>query len=179
VASSHHNKSSDSSANDTRLTRRDVLTVAALGAVAAGPEAAFAAIPGDQLTLGVHVSLAPTWFDPADTQASITPFMVLYALHDAVVKPMPDKLYAPSLVESWSASEDHLTYEFVLREDLKFHDGAPVTAEDVRFSFERYRGTSYQLMQDLVAAIETPDARHVRFRLKKTVARFPDLLFGR
>ena len=123
--------------------------------------------------MGVHVSLAPTWFDPADTQAFITPFMVLYALHDAVVKPMPDKLHAPSLAESWSASEDHLTYEFVLREDLKFHNGEPVTAEDVKFSFERYRGTSYQLIEDQVVAIETPDARHVRFKLKKP---WPDFL---
>ena len=75
MSSSHHNKSSDSSANDTRLTRRDVLTVVALGAVAAGPGAAFATIPGGQLTLGVHVSLAPTWFDPAETPGIITPFM--------------------------------------------------------------------------------------------------------
>src|SRR5829696_5614527 len=58
-------------------------------------------------------------------------------------------------------------------EDLKFHNGAPVTAEDVKFSFERYRGTSYQLMQDLVAAIETPDSRHIRFKLKDP---WPDFL---
>ena len=174
TTSSHHDKSADSSTNDTRLARRDVLAVAAaLGAVAASPGAAFAAIPQGLLTLGVHVSLAPTWFDPADTQAFITPFMVLYALHDAVVKPMPDKLYAPSLAESWSASEDQLTYEFVLREDVKFHNGEPVTAEDVKFSFERYRGTSYQLLKDQVAAIETPDARHVRFKLKKP---WPDFI---
>jgi len=96
ATSSHHDKSLDSSTNDTRLTRRDVLAVAALGAVAPGPGVAFAAISQGQLTLGVHVSLAPTWFDPADTQAFITPFMVLYALHDAVMKPMPDKLHAPS-----------------------------------------------------------------------------------
>jgi peptide/nickel transport system substrate-binding protein len=174
ATSSHHDKSAVLSTTDTRLTRRDVLAVAAaLGAVVTGPGAAFAAISQGQLTLGVHVSLAPTWFDPADTQAFITPFMVLYALHDAVMKPMPDKLYAPSLAESWSASIDHLTYEFVLREDLKFHNGERVTAEDVKFSFERYRGTSYQLMRDQVAAIETPDVRHVRFKLKKP---WPDFL---
>jgi peptide/nickel transport system substrate-binding protein len=52
----------------------------------------------------VHVSLAPTWFDPAETQGIITPFMVLYALHDAMVKPMPGKApQAPCLAESWSA----------------------------------------------------------------------------
>ena len=41
------------------------------------------------MTWAVHVSLAPTWFDPAETPGIITPFMILYALHDALVKPMP------------------------------------------------------------------------------------------
>ena len=48
-----------------------------------------------QLTWGIHVSLAPTWFDPAETPGIITPFMVLYALHDAMVKPMPGQPMAP------------------------------------------------------------------------------------
>ena len=42
-----------------------------------------AAAPEGQMTWGVHISLAPTWFDPAETQGIITPFMVMYALHDA------------------------------------------------------------------------------------------------
>src|SRR5205809_1061498 len=42
------------------------------------------------MTWAIHVSLAPTWFEPAETTAIITPFMVLYALHDALVKPLPD-----------------------------------------------------------------------------------------
>ena len=66
--------------------------------------------------------------------------MVLYALHDGMVKPMPGKPSAPSLAQSWSASEDGLTYDFVLRQGAKFHNGEPVTADDVKFSFERYRG---------------------------------------
>jgi len=52
------------------------------------------------MTWAVHISLAPTWFDPAETQGIITPFMVLYALHDAMVKPMPGNAMAPSLAES-------------------------------------------------------------------------------
>ena len=48
-----------------------------------------AASPEGQMTWGVHISLAPTWFDPAETPGIATPFMVLYALHDALVKPMP------------------------------------------------------------------------------------------
>jgi peptide/nickel transport system substrate-binding protein len=95
-----------------------------------------------QMTWAVHVSLAPTWFDPAETSGIITPFLFLYALHDALVKPMPGSLTAPGLAESWSVSPDGLVYEFVLRKGVKFHNGDPVTAEDVKFSFERYRGAS-------------------------------------
>jgi len=155
------------------LTRRDVLALTALGLVAGVPRSSFAVEPSGQLTWGIHVSLAPTWFDPAETPGLITPFMVLYALHDAMVKPMPGQPLAPSLAESWSASEDGLSYEFVLRQGVKFHNGDPVTAEDVKFSFERYRGASHDLMKDRVAAVETPDPQRVRFQLK---APWPDFL---
>ena len=159
--------------DETHLSRRDVLALTAVGLVAGAPSMALAAESGSQLTWAVHVSLAPTWFDPADTQGIITPFMVLYALHDAMVKPMPGKSQAPCLAESWSATADGLTYEFVLRKDAKFHNNEPVTAEDVKFSFERYRGAAHELMKAQVAAIETPDAQHVRFKLKKP---WPDFL---
>ena len=155
------------------LTRRDLLAFAAVGLMAGGARSSSAADAQGQLTWGIHVSLAPTWFDPADTQGIITPFMVLYALHDAVVKPMPGNPMAPCLAESFSASEDGLSYEFVLREKAKFHNGDPVTAEDVKFSFERYRGASHDLIKGQVAAIETPDPRHVRFKLKEP---WPDFL---
>ena len=86
---------------------------------------------------------------------------------------MPGQPQAPSLAESWSASEDGLTYEFVVRSGAKFHNGDDVTAEDVRFSFERYRGSAHQMLQERVAALESPDARRVRFRLKQP---WPDFL---
>ena len=150
-----------------------VLTLAVLVLVlAAAPAKGFAA-PEGQLIWGVHVSLAPLWFDPADTIGMITPFMVLYALHDAMVKPMPGQPTAPSLAEAWSVSKDGLVYEFVLRKGARFHNGDPVTAEDVKFSFERYRGTSNKMIKDRVAAVEAPDPARVRFRLKQP---WPDFL---
>ena len=85
------------------------------------------AAPEGQLTTAVHVSMAPTWFDPAETVGIITPFMFLYAMHDALVKSMPGNAMAPSLAESWTVSPDSLVYEFVLRKGAKFHNGDPVT----------------------------------------------------
>jgi len=126
-----------------------------------------------QLTWGVHVSLAPTWFDPAEAPGIITPYMIYYALHDAMVKPMPGQSAAPGLAESWTVSKDGLVYEFVLRQGVKFHNGDPVTSEDVKFSFDRYRGSAKASLKDRVAAVETPDPHHVRFRLK---APWPDFL---
>src|SRR5262245_11923034 len=114
--------------------------VALLGLLIAGLTGLPAAAPEGTMTWGVHIRLASRWLDPAETEGIIPPFMVLYALHDGLVKPMPAGPNTPSLAESWTQSKDGLTYEFVLRKGVKFHNGDPVTAEDVKFSFERYRG---------------------------------------
>jgi peptide/nickel transport system substrate-binding protein len=126
-----------------------------------------------QITLAVHVSLAPTWFDPAETPGVITPFLTLYALHDALVKPMPGNPWAPCLAESWTQSKDGLVYEFVLRRGVRFHNGDPLTAEDVKFSFERYKGAGATTLKAHVAAVEIVDAQRVRFRLKQP---WPDFM---
>jgi len=158
--------------------RRSLLArvfVVLLIASALGLSTAFdaAAAPEGQLVWAVHTTLVPGYFDPMELPGVITPYMVLYALHDAVVKPMPGKPMAPSLAESWTASSDGLVYEFVLRKGVKFHNGEPVTAEDVKFSFERYKGVSAKLIKDKVAAVEAPDPGHVRFRLKQP---WPDFM---
>ena len=149
------------------------LTLLLLVLVLAAAPAKGLAAPEGQVTWGVHVSLAPIWFDPADASGMITPFMVFYALHDAMVKPMPGQPIAPSLAESWSVSKDGLLYEFVLRKGARFHNGDPVTAEDVKFSFERYRGSANKTLKERVAAVETPDPGRVRFRMKQP---WPDFL---
>ena len=94
------------------LTRRGLLALSALGIAATGQRAALGASPEGQLTWAVHISLAPTWFDPAETPGMITPFLVLYALHDAMVKPMPGNAAEPCLAEAWKMAPDGLSYEF-------------------------------------------------------------------
>jgi peptide/nickel transport system substrate-binding protein len=152
---------------------RDLFATLLILVVSIGATSPAAAAPDGQMTWAVHISLAPTWFDPAETSGIITPYMLLYALHDAMVKPMPGNPMAPGLAESWSVSPDGLAYEFVLRKGIKFHNGDPVTAEDVKFSFERYRGAAHKSLKEGVAAVDTLDPSRVRFRLKRP---WPDFL---
>ena len=146
-----------------------LVVLAVFGAVAPAP----AAPPDGTLAIGVHVTLVSRWLDPGETEALITPFMVLYALHDALVKPMPGGIMTPSLAESWSLARDGVTYEFVIRKNAKFHNGDPVTAEDVKFTFERYKGASAGLLKEKVKEIQTPAPNRVRIVLKEP---WPDFM---
>jgi len=99
--------------------------------------------------------------------------MTFYALHDALLKPMPGNAMAPGLAQSWSVTRDGLTYEFLLRKDVRFHNSEVMTADDVRFSVERYRGTGAKLLKDRVAAIDVVDPHRVRIRLREA---WPDFM---
>jgi peptide/nickel transport system substrate-binding protein len=154
-----------------RPTRSHTLLLALALLVLVGSPVA--AAPEGQLTWAVHVSLAPAWFDPAETTGIITPFKFLYALHDALVKSMPGNALAPSLAESWTVSPDSTVYEFVLRKGVRFHNGDPLTAEDVKFSFERYRGAGSGPFKARTAGIDVLDPHRIRFRFKHA---WPDFL---
>src|SRR5437762_839386 len=134
----------------------------ALTLVAAAP-AASQPKPEGEMRWALYVTLAPSWFDPGEVVGLITPFWVLYAIHDALVKPMPGNLMAPSLAEAWTVSADQLVYEFTLRQGLKFHNGDPFTAEDVKFSFLRYKGSKQ--LRDQVREVEIVDPYRIRFHL--------------
>ena len=151
---------------------RITILVLTLALLAAGRPAA-AVSPDGTLAIGVHVTLVSRWLDPGETEALITPFMVLYLLHDALVKPMPNGIMTPSLAESWTLAKDNVTYEFVLRKNAKFHNGDPVTAEDVKFTFERYKGSGAKVLKDAVKEIQTPAPNRVRIILKEP---WPDFM---
>jgi len=158
------------SVRGARLAVVIVLVGLVIGAVVAP---AAAAPPDGTMVQGLHVTLVSRWLDPAETEGLITPFMVLYALHDALVKPMPGNIMTPSLAESWSLAKDGVTYEFALRKGVRFHNGDPVTAEDVKFSFERYKGSGAKILKERVKEIQTPAPNRVRIVLKEP---WPDFL---
>src|SRR5262245_1155921 len=124
-----------------------------------------------EMRYAVYVTISPSWFDPAEVAlVGLTPFWFCYALHDALVRPMPDNPMAPNLAESWTVSEDQRVYAFKLREGLKFHNGDPFTAEDVKFSFWRYKS---KIMQEKVREVEIVDPYRVRFHLPQP---WPDFM---
>src|SRR5690242_20132716 len=114
-----------------------VALVCAMLCLGWGADASAQAKPEGEMRWALYITVSPSWFDPGEVVGQLTPFWILYAMHDALVKPMPGNLAAPSLAESWTLSPDGRTYEFKLRENLKFHNGDPFTAEDVKFSFAR------------------------------------------
>src|SRR6266850_6488536 len=124
-------------------------------------EVAAGAQPDGQLTVAFDVSIALTFLDPAETPGIGVPFVFLYALHDALIKPLPGNDTAPCLAESWTESGDGLIYEFKLREGLKFHNGDSFTAEDVKFSFHRAKGS--KVLHDKVREVAVVDPYRVRF----------------
>src|SRR5206468_6260619 len=118
-------------------------------------------------TWGPPYTPTPGRFEPTKLASTVTSYPTLYALDDAMIRPSPGQPMSPSLAESWSASPDGLVYEFVLRKGVKFHNGDSVSAEDVKFSFERYRGNAHKMLKEKVASIEISDPARVRFRLKQ------------
>jgi peptide/nickel transport system substrate-binding protein len=150
------------------------LLVTSLQFLGISREVAAQTAPAGEAVVAWHVTIAPTWFDPSTAPPQITPFGILFALHDALVRPLPGKgKMSPSLAESWTESADGLTYEFRLRRGLKFHNGDPITAEDVKFSYERYRGAGAKEIQAHVRQVEIVDPLTVRFHLAEP---WPDFM---
>jgi peptide/nickel transport system substrate-binding protein len=127
----------------------------------------------DQLIVALHVTIPPSWFDPAEAPAQITPFGILYALHDGVVRPLPGERMAPALATSWTESPDGLMYEFKLRQGLRFHNGDPFSAEDVQYSFGRYKGAGAKELQAKIHQVEVVDPLTIRFHLREP---WPDFM---
>lgn len=151
---------------------------AVVGSLLAAPTilrtpAAFAAEPSGKIVIAFHVTISPGWYDPSQAPPQITPFGILYALHDALVRAYPGQNMGPALAESWKESEDGLSYEFKLRPGLTFHNGDPLTTEDVKFSFDRYKGAGATVLKEKVARVEIVDPRVIVFHLKEV---WPDFM---
>jgi peptide/nickel transport system substrate-binding protein len=121
------------------------------------------AAPKGKFTEAYNATIPPAWLDPQENPPQVTPYHFDYALHDALVKHMPGKEFAPSLAESYEIAPDYMSAVFKLRPGIKFHDGSKVTSEDVQFTYEHYRGASAPILKSKLDRIELLDERTVEF----------------
>jgi len=137
------------------------LSVSALSAAPTSP--AFAA--GKTITAVMHSDLRV--IDPGFTTAYITRDHG-YMVYDTLLATDANFKIQPQMAD-WKVSDDKLTYTFTLRDGLKWHDGAPVTAEDCVASLKRWgRNDSMgQKLMDFTASIEASDAKTITLKLKE------------
>ena len=121
---------------------RILSTVAVAGILLLSTGPGWAAAPQGVLKQAIHWSFSADWFDPSTGSFPIPAYHPLYLFHDALLKPMPGGLFTPCLAESWTISEDSKTFEFKIRKGVKFHNGDPLTADDVVFTIKRYKGAN-------------------------------------
>jgi peptide/nickel transport system substrate-binding protein len=125
-----------------------VSVLALSAAVVALPAAALAQPSG---TLVIADNETPENLDPANATNS-TVNELLIGVYDALVQfTAGETSVTPRLATEWSVADDGLSYTFKLREDVKFHDGTPMTAEDVKFTFDRLQAASGNVLNDLGA----------------------------
>src|ERR1700693_2046196 len=130
----------------TAVTRRTVLRTALATTALSAPfvrraQAEAAVVPNGKMTLGWHSNIAARWLDPQQHDGTATPDNFLFANHDALIKNLYDNKYTHlALAEKFDFAEDGKSATFQLRAGLKFHDGSPITAEDVKWSYEHYTG---------------------------------------
>ena len=147
--------------------------LALCGTLLLDPPSSRASAPEGTLKQAIHFGISADWLDPATAGFVISSQLPLYLLHDSLIKAMPEGTFTPCLAESWTVSPDAKVYEFKLRKGVKFHNGDTVTAEDVVFSFWRYKANQAKFIHDKTEKVEAVNPLLVRIQFKEP---FPDFL---
>src|SRR5437870_11980658 len=149
-------------------TRRTVLRATAAAALATpfvrSAGAAEPVVPHGKMVLAWHTNIAARWLDPQQYEGAATPYNFTMALQDALIKNFRLQRYDHlALAERYEFAEDAKSATFWLRPGIKFHNGDPVTPQDVKWSYEHYHGASAKLLHDKTKSVEIVDDRTVRF----------------
>src|SRR3989442_21537 len=131
-----------------------------------------------RIVLAWHAGFASRWLDPQEHDGTATPDNFFTALHDALIKNQGTQLYDhPALAERFTVAADSKSATFTLRKGIKFHNGEPVTPQDVKFSYENYRGAKADVFKKKTERVELVDDRTIRFVFKEPFLDFA-ILFG-
>ena len=167
---------------DEGVTRRRVLRNAALAAGALATPfvrstGAATVMPKGRMVLAWHTNIAARWLDPQQHDGTASPDNFLMALQDALIKNFREVHYDhPALAQNYNFAEDAKSATFHLRPGIKFHDGAPVTPADVKWSYEHYRGAWGEVLHKNTQGVEIVDDHTVRFHFSNPFLDFPILL---
>ncbi len=161
-------------------TRRDLIAGAGLAALAAqlsGRALAQAqTLASGKDSVVIAMTLEPPTLDPTSGAAQAIREVTLQNIYEGLVRMDRTGRIVPGLAESWEVAADNLVHSFRLRSGVRFHDGAPFSAETVRFSFERAVAPDSTNAQRQIfapiASIATPDPLTVVITLKQPTANF-------
>ena len=126
-------------------------------------------------TLIAAFSADPAGFDPVRGPSGMS-HVVIEQVYSTLMLLDPDANPIPGLAESYEMSPDGKEYTFKLRDGVTFHNGDPLTAEDVKFSFDRLRapdsGYSYGSQVETIDEVEVVDPLTVKFKLRQVTGPF-------
>ncbi|SNS17199.1 ABC transporter substrate-binding protein [Tropicimonas sediminicola] len=162
------------------MTRRAVSALALAACIASVGLPSAAQTPPGVLVVGQIAE--PKSLDPHAVTA-VNDFRILMNVYDGLVRYKSGTLEVePALAESWEISEDGTEYTFTLREGISFHDGTPLTAEAVKFNFDRMLDENHPFHDtgpfplsfffSAIEATEAVDERTVKFTLNAPYAPF-------
>lgn len=150
-----------------RLRAVAVVLLLVVSGCSAGSTASVSAGPD---TLSVGFTAEPANFDFTRTDGAAIPQALLYNVYEGLVKLDADGHVVPLLATSWTISPDRRTYDFQLQKGVKFSNGAPFTAEDVKFSLLRVKTDwtiSLKSAMDVVDHVDVVAPDHARVVLSK------------
>jgi len=131
-------------------------------------------VPGGTLTIALAAE--PSGLDPTTNPSAAIKRVVHYNLLEGLLKVDRNGRVVPHLARSYSVSKDGKEYTFVLHSGIKFHDGSPCTAEDVKFTFERLldpkTAAPYRMYYESIESIQAVDPTTVKFKMKKVDSNF-------
>jgi len=131
------------------------------------------------VTLNIGVLLMPTTNNPFAARMGEADGSHIGIMYEPLIHYSDNDEVLPSLAESWAYDEPTTTWTFNLDPDAAWSDGMPVTALDVKFSYEKTWELDLSQGDDTVELVESitiPDSKTVMFRLSQTVGAFARLL---
>jgi peptide/nickel transport system substrate-binding protein len=127
-------------------------------------------VPADPDSISVGFTAEPATLDFTRTDGAAIPQALLLNVYEGLVRQDADGKIVPLLAKEWTVSQDRRTYDFYLWEGVKFSNGQPFTAQDVKFSLDRVKTDwtiSLKSKMDVVDRVQVVNPAHARVTLKR------------